>query len=337
MELVYRLLRLNSLMRGHRLKFAAAALANLAKVRHLSIRLDPVMACNLRCQMCAFSGEPRKHNPPFTLGELEKLADDFFPLALQVVVGCGAEPTLHKECTTLIGMAKKRGVPAIGLVTNGQLLSESKLQTAIDNGLGELIVSLHGVRKDTYEKLMVNASYDRFLELLGTVKRLRAHSSASKLSLRLNYTVCPDNIEELATLFDALGDYHFNVLQVRPMFDTGGAYTYSNSERHAARYNEIVQSLRRTCQERGVLLLANTANPTYQGDGYSAVVLDAVQRIINPDVVWRSDFDWRNESYQAFCKRIGWSRHLLRSAMASRAEVVKSSQFQSTSLQYNIT
>ena len=48
----------------------------------------------------------------------------------------------------------------MSLVTNGQLLTEKKLRDLMDCGLNELVLLLHGVRKETYEALMKGASYD---------------------------------------------------------------------------------------------------------------------------------------------------------------------------------
>jgi len=339
MELLYKLIRLNSRIQSHRLKFIAAASANALGVRHLSVRLDPAMACNLRCVMCTFSGEPQHRGKvSFTTAELVRLADMFFPLALQVVVGCGAEPTLHKGCLQLVEMAKRSGVPSVGLVTNGVLLDESKLEQLKHHGLDELILSLHGVRKETYERLMVGASYEHFMQLLETVDRVRA-GSGSSFSLRLNYTVCPDNLEELADFFDEFGKFRIDTFQVRPYAEIGGKYQSPGLESHRSRYDEIVRSLASTCKQRGIVFLANTSDPTFKDkdSGYSAVILDAVRRDISPDLVWREDFDWQNETYAEYCRRIGWSRHLLRMALASRSEAVRNSFYASrAALRYDV-
>jgi hypothetical protein len=51
----YQLLNLNRVVRSHRLKFAGLLALYSLRQRHLWLRFDPVMSCNLRCQMCYFS------------------------------------------------------------------------------------------------------------------------------------------------------------------------------------------------------------------------------------------------------------------------------------------
>ena len=71
------------------------AAADKLGIRHLSIRLDPFMGCNLRCQMCHFSSEEyrEKKSELMPLADYEKIAERIFPKAIQVVLGCAAEPT----------------------------------------------------------------------------------------------------------------------------------------------------------------------------------------------------------------------------------------------------
>ena len=66
------------------------------------------------------------------------------------------------------------------MTTNGQLLTEKHIEELVGCGLDELCLSTHGVQKKTYEDLMVNASFERFpnvLTLIDTAKR--SHVSAT--------------------------------------------------------------------------------------------------------------------------------------------------------------
>jgi MoaA/NifB/PqqE/SkfB family radical SAM enzyme len=52
---IYKLLRLNRVIRNHRIKFLALYLLHKLKRRYLAVNFDPVLACNLRCKMCYFT------------------------------------------------------------------------------------------------------------------------------------------------------------------------------------------------------------------------------------------------------------------------------------------
>ncbi len=324
MNSAYSLIRLNRLISSHRVKFFSVWCAHTAGLRHLFLRFDPVIACNLRCTMCYFSDDEyrKKNKGTFTAEEIRRLGELFFPRTLQLIIGCGTEPTLYRDFPDIVALAKRYRVPFVGLTTNGQLLTESHLRSLIANGLDEITLSVHGVRKETYERFMVNASFERFHETLRTLDALKKEAGSARPRLRMNYTVNAENLEELSGFFDEFGRYAIATLQVRPIMDIGGAYrTALGSDLHG-RYTEIVGTLAGECRVRNVTFLANRESPDYGGENYYSVIVPAVRRYISPQLVWQSDFRWREESYRQYCRRIGWGKELLRDALSSRERVM---------------
>jgi len=51
-----------------------------------------------------------------------------------------------------------------------------------------------------------------------------------------------------------------------------------------------------------------------------------VLRYINPQIVWKGDFDWRHESYREYCRRIGWRKTLLQATFLSSDKFRKLNQ-----------
>src|SRR6266849_394308 len=152
MDRIYKLVKLNRLVRNHRVKFASVLLAHRLGLRHLFLRFDPVMACSLSCSMCYFSNPDyvRQIKGIFSSEEIERLAETFFPRTLQLVIGCGTEPTLYKDFPELVNIANKYKVPFVGFTTNGQLLTAQHIERFIEYHLDELTISVHGVTKGTY-------------------------------------------------------------------------------------------------------------------------------------------------------------------------------------------
>ena len=109
----------------------------------------------------------------------------------------------------------------MALVSNGQLLTRRDIEHFVRIGLNELVLSLHGVRKETYERLMVGASFERFIALLDTIDQVRSECEGNSFRLRLNYTVSAENVEELGDFFRVLGRYHIDTIQLRPIIDLG--------------------------------------------------------------------------------------------------------------------
>ena len=332
---IYRLIRLNRLLKSHRIKFALALGADLLHLRHLFIRLDPVFACNLRCSMCTFCNDDyrEKNAGRFSEEEIERIAHLFFSRTLQLVIGCGAEPTLYTDFPALIQLGKTYGIPYIGFVTNGQLLSEKHLEKFISCGLDELILSVHGVTKETYESFMVNASYDKMLHLLKCLEEAKGKFGATKPELRINYTLNPDNLDELGRFFEIYGGYRIKTLQIRPVMNLGPtAYTKNDLSGHLPQYRETIKTLAEKCRKRKINFLAPKVDPSYGSESRHSVILEAVLRNISPQNVWRPDFNWKEESYEDFCKRIRWRRYLIK-CIFSRITEIKT---RDTSLTYEV-
>src|SRR5690554_5548665 len=82
----YALLKLHKSIKSPKLKLLGLGLASAVGFRHLSVRLDPTLRCNLACRMCYFSGEGymAKAGGLIQRDELEGLAKTLFPHAFQL-------------------------------------------------------------------------------------------------------------------------------------------------------------------------------------------------------------------------------------------------------------
>jgi MoaA/NifB/PqqE/SkfB family radical SAM enzyme len=332
----YQLLKLNRLVRSHRIKFAGLLGLFWMHRRHLALRFDPTLACNLRCQMCYFSdpaflGAVGKRQR-LTRADVERIAEVFFPSALQLYIGCGTEPTTYKDFVHIIELGKRHKVPMIGLVTNGQLLTEEHLTRFVELGLDELTLSSHGVERESYEQLMRRASYDKFLEVLQHIADVKKRRGATLPELRLNYTVNPDNLAELDRFFQVYGKYQIQTLQVRPIADLGNTeYTKKDLTPFLEEYNRAVHRIEQQCRERGVRLLANYEDIAYNVKNTAAALANEVRVYLSPEDSLPG-FDWRHELYYEYRRRTKWSGKLLRNVLASPARL----QTTGIALSYNV-
>jgi len=311
----YQLVKLHHLVRSHRLKFAGLLGVHFLRRRHLVLRFDPVMACNLRCQMCYFSDPNfmREHKGRFGAAEVERIAEVFFPWTLQLYLGCGTEPTTYKGFIDIVALGKKHGVPMVGMVSNGQLLTRQHLAQLVDLGLDELTLSTHGVERESYERLMTRASFDRFLEVLDDLEAVKKQRGSTRPQLRLNYTVNPENLEELRNFFGVYGKYSIRTLQVRPIIDFKDTeYKNKDMSPYVERYHVILDSIAQECRERAIRLLANLDDATYEKKSPRAALAEELLIYLSPEKISKPDFDWRHESYREYRSRTGWSKTLLR-------------------------
>jgi molybdenum cofactor biosynthesis enzyme MoaA len=207
-------------------------------------------------------------------------------------------------------------VPFVGFMTNGQLLTYSKLSRMAEAGLDEITLSSHGTRKETFEWLMRRASFERHLETLTIIRNVRW--SNSRLALRINYTVNPDNLDELRQFFDVYGPFGISTLQLRLMDDLGST-AYQKKTVAMGKFQKVSRRLAEECHQHGVRLLINVNDPAHRRPNYDAhVQARAFLRIVGPDGVWPEDYNWRTETSADYKRRTRWRRGLAVEALQSR-------------------
>ncbi len=308
----YTLLRLNKKIQNTNLKLIGIYILHLMGKRHLSIRIDPSLNCNLFCRMCYFSSMEQRKKMKGIIPEVDfiSIAKVLFPKALQVYVGCGAEPTTHRHFMELVQLAKKHKVPHVGVVTNGQLLTEDQIQLMTDLSLDELTLSCHGVTKETYEHFMTGSKFDRFLNTLELVSKYKKQNKSNYPEIRINYTVNNKNLSELKDFFQLFEKYDISTIQIRPVLDIGGEYSNAITDEQIPEYNKIITHFKTECAKKSIRLLANTNNIKFTQKNEDSKVADAVYCYIGPKTSEQLNFEWEKINFRGFTGKIGWRKKM---------------------------
>lgn len=324
---IYKILKVNQYIKSHRVKFLGLWLLSVLNKRYVSIQMDPVLACNLRCKMCYFSDADfvRKNmKGMFKEEDLEPLATAVFKNALKLQIGCGAEPTLFKHNTRLIQLAKQHNVPYISMITNGNLLEDKDIADFANAGLNEIILSLHGVHKTTYEDFMDKGVFEKFhlvMQALTEQKKLKPG-----LRVRINYTFNKDNFYELEDFFKVYGSYAIDIIQLRPIDKIGDTvYNEFSLKTIENDYVRVSSAMKAEAEKRKITMLypqstlrneqqslkVKTAND-------SSFLIPYTYFYVSPKFAWKEDFDWRTEDFAAWRKRSNWNTTLLKNVFRSR-------------------
>jgi len=312
MNLVYRLLKWNRLIRSRRMKKFGIFILHLLGRRYLAVFLDPVLGCNLRCRMCYFSdSEYRKRAKGiFQLDELTKIANAFFHRTLKFQIGCGAEPSLFSYNTMLIRLAKQHKVPYISMTTNANLLTDKDLWCFVEAGLDEITLSLHGVTRESYEYFMTGGSFDAFCKAMSVLTEIK--QVYPRFKIRVNYTVNQDNMKELVLFFDVFGKYSVDILQIRPIQKIGNSeYNTFSWDKLYRSYDEVIKKVRNESMRHGVVCIApEKINLQTASDDES--IAEATYCYISPQYVWLEDFNLNQDTFDSFSKRTKRTKTLFR-------------------------
>lgn len=279
---IYNILRLGTQIKSRRLKLLGIWLFHVLGKRYIGVFLDPVLACNFRCKMCYFSDEEKRKSLRGTLKyeEIEAIAGSLFHRALKLQIGCGAEPTLHKDLVKIIALGKQYNVPYVSLTTNGNL--------------------------------MTNGKFDLFRRLLADVAEIKKQHPQFKL--RINYTINNDNLEELNRIWEVVGD-ELDILQLRPIQKIGESeYQDFDLTNIYARYDAILVPLIEECRRKHIICLAPDKQNIIvleENDADDNSIEKITYCYVSPQECWQDDFDYRTETFESYAAAHHMGRKLL--------------------------
>lgn len=332
---IYKLLQLNRKIKNHRIKFLGLYLLHILNRRYLAVNLDPVLACNLRCKMCYFTDEEyvKKLKGQFNEEEIDRVAKTIFNRALKLQVGCGTEPTLYKKLPELIALGKKYNVPYISLTTNANLLTEEKIEALLKAGLNEFTISLHGVTKESYENFMGKADYEKFHAAFNAFKKLKQFYN---FKVRINYTFNKDNFHELEEFFNHFDGKSFDILQIRPIQKIGNtAYNDFDISSLEEDYTRIIKVITDNCITNNITLLAPNSISKLSNNNEASFIFDYTFCYVSPTSFWKEGFNWKEESFNEFSKKIGWSKLLFSNIFKSKNQLKTTSNKLNYEVEFN--
>jgi len=318
---VYKLLKLNRIVKNHRIKFLGLFILHKFKLRYLAVNLDPVLACNLRCKMCYFTDPDfvKTLKGQFKEEELNQVAKTIFKRALKLQIGCGTEPTLYKNLVKIVELGKQYKVPYISVTTNANLLNEENIEELLKAGLNEFTISLHGVNKESYENFMKKASYEKFHNAFRVFQKLKEKYN---FKVRINYTFNKDNFYELREFFNHFNGNSFDILQIRPIQNIGNT-EYNDFDLESLRmdYPKLISEIWNKCKQNNITLLAPKKIPKANETNSSSFVFDYTFCYISPNKFWKPSFEWETQTFEEFSNEIGWSKTLFNNIFKSKNEL----------------
>src|SRR5207244_1538749 len=134
------------------------------------VHIIPVRRCNLACTYC---NEFDDFSPPVPMGEVKKRLDILADMGTSIITISGGEPLLHPELDEIIRHIRRREMIA-GMITNGFLLTQGRIEELNDAGLEHLQISIDNTKPDEVSKKSIK-TLDQKLELLASYAYLQVN------------------------------------------------------------------------------------------------------------------------------------------------------------------
>lgn len=159
--------------------------------------IETVNACNARCQMCPIDWEMQKSNvmSEELFAKLVHELAGYVDYVDTIALSRDGEPTLDKNLPGKVKMLKDIGIKKVTFSTNGQLLLPKLIHQLIDAGLDDIMVSIDGVTRETYEAIRNRLNYDVVLENTLNLIRIR-NERCLDMTIRVRMVLMEKNQHE---------------------------------------------------------------------------------------------------------------------------------------------
>lgn len=130
----------------------------------VAISLEPTTSCNLRCPECpsglrAFSRPIGMLEPELNKSVIDQLKNEL----TYITYYFQGEPYLNKDFTDMVSYATKHNIYS-ATSTNAHYLTDENCKKTIESGLSRLIISIDGVKQESYGKYRIGGSLEKVIE-----------------------------------------------------------------------------------------------------------------------------------------------------------------------------
>jgi len=225
--------------------------------------------CNIKCKMC----EVRKK--PWDIPEMiTREIIGLFPY-LQHIYWQGGEPFLSGYFEELFEKASTYPNLSQIIVTNGLLINEKWAEKLVGSNV-DIIYSIDGTTKETYEKIRDGARFEDLIESINIVNEYRRkyphnnRNTSTQMTTTMQAVIMKSNYYELEKLVDFALKYNFNCLNIIPIRYTDKQENiFLNKDLQALEYVEkVMPGLLEKSEDSG-LKLFNQLPKVKNIDSYS--------------------------------------------------------------------
>lgn len=204
----------------------------------ISIMIEPISRCNLRCPLCPIGARELKRDlGVMTLENFKLILDNVGRYVKVIALWNQGEPTINDQLPEMIAEATKRGIYTM-VSTNGTLLHRRNLITRLlDAGLSELVFSIDGLTPESYKIYRIGGELEVVVENMKELRKLRDARGRKSPKLIMQWLPMKHNQHEIPYLRAKAKEWGADTVEIK----TAQVYT----DYQAAQYLPDMEELRR--------------------------------------------------------------------------------------------
>lgn len=169
----------------------AAALPEIVQIEGTNI-------CNAKCVFCPRDEMDRKQGV-MDMALFRKIVDECAALGIQHVrLHNYGEPFIDRQLVEKTRYAKQRGIPEVGMISNGSLITEEAARGVIEAGLDAINISVDAAGREVFEATRLGLKYDKVIGNIERLVRIRAEMGRRRPKLILSFVRQGQSDEEQA-------------------------------------------------------------------------------------------------------------------------------------------
>lgn len=175
----------------------------LARGAGITLRLDLINKCNLRCIMCHYSQDEvfRRPTQLVTPEQFRTQFDELAPLVGEIILSCADEPLASKFFPEIVTYLRRvRPDIVIRFCTNAMLMTAALRRVIVEQRVDHVLFSIDAVHQATLEGIRVGSRFPRIVQHIHALRELRNRCGAAEPKLTVNFVMMARNLHE-APLF----------------------------------------------------------------------------------------------------------------------------------------
>ncbi len=165
------------------------------------VQIESTNLCNAKCVFCPRDDMERRQGI-MDMALFQKVADECAALGISHIrMHNYGEAFMDRQLVEKVRYAKRLGIPEVGLISNGSLITEAAARGMVDAGLDAINISVDAAGKDVFERTRLGLNYDKVIANIERLIRIRDDAGKRRPKLILSF-VRQDNSTEERTFID---------------------------------------------------------------------------------------------------------------------------------------